>query len=219
MKVRARAALAGVVIAAAAAVTWLGVRGCGKRADDKALAGTGSAGSGSSTAATTPGSTAAPGDPDAPARIRTIDADQRLALMDRIAKARAARTAGKPVVPERDPSDPAPLPGTLSVDQVAQAVMDVHGLLLECWSTAVDDLAIKDGKVTVALKLVGEPEVGTLIESSDVTGDAHMLAHAELATCIRETTMAIELPPLAEGSVLEFTVPMWFSSPADARTN
>jgi hypothetical protein len=215
--VRARWAIAGVALAVAAAIAWYLVRGPGRRADDTAVAGT-ATGSGSSTA---PGSgTAAEADPpDAPARIRTIDADQRLALMERIAKARAARTAGKPVVPDRDPADPAPLPGTLSADQVAQAVMDVHTLLLECWTTAVDDLPIKDGKVTVALKLVGEPEVGTLIESSELTGDAHMLAHAELATCIRETTMAIELPPLAEGSALEFTVPMWFSSPADASPN
>jgi hypothetical protein len=216
VKVRARAALAGVALAAAAAIAWLVIRGGSRRNDDDAaLAGTGTGAGSGIGAAIAPGSAAE--DPDAPARIRTIDADQRLALLDRIAKARAARVAGKPVVPEREAGDPPPLDGSLTIDQVAEAMKDVQGLLLECWTTSLDELPIKDGKVTVKLSLVGEPEVGTLIESSDLTGDDHMLAHAELSTCIRETAMAIELPPLAEGRALELTVPMWFSSPPDAR--
>jgi hypothetical protein len=155
-------------------------------------------------------------------RYRVIDADARMALMQRIAAARAAREAGKPApaATAPGPDDPPALPGELTADQVMDGLLPVLPLFKECYEQGLERRTIKDGTVTFAIHLIGEPEIGTLVDHAELDGDPAFLADAELSQCLHETMMSIELPPMSVGAELDVQTRMMFSDdgePRDAR--
>jgi hypothetical protein len=103
------------------------------------------------------------------------------------------------------PLKPGPL--TLSKATLRHAIQSIQPLLLQCYNAASNRLARKDGTITVVVRLTGEPDVGTLVESARLDGDAHLLADAELVECMQETLMSIELPPMEEGGSWDVNYP------------
>lgn len=194
-----------VVVAAIAVVIWWQRRERVVGAEPPAVA------SGSAPAA--PGSATPP-----PETMRKIDTATRQALLDRIRTAREAR-AGSAASPATTATAPSatprpslpPLPGKLEPSAIRAAVHEVIPLLAECYDNALPRLAVKQGKITVNMKLVGEPEVGTLIEHADVAGDEGFTKDPELMECFQQTMMSIELPPTTEGHEVHITYPMTFS--------
>jgi hypothetical protein len=150
-------------------------------------------------------------------RYRVIDADARMALIQRISAAREARKAGKaaPGPTAAGPDNPPALPGELTPDQIMEGILPVMPLLKECYEQGLERRTIKNGKVTFSIHLTGEPEIGTLVDRAELDGDPAFLADAELSQCLHQTMMSLELPPMSEGSELKVTTTMVFSDDPD----
>jgi hypothetical protein len=195
-------------IAVASVVVWLGTRNRDKRPTSAAAQDArGSAGAGANGSGLDPdddgrddGSGSA-GD----SRYRVIDADARLALMQRIKTAREAREAresGKPApaaAPAPSTDDTEPLGGSLNAESVKDGIMEILPLFEECYTAAVERGSVKTMNVTFDMTITGEPDVGTLVDHAEIGGDAAVLADTELTTCLHETMMSVELPPTTKG--------------------
>lgn len=138
----------------------------------------------------------APAAPAEPPRFRRIDPAARQALLDRLAARRAgSATAGSGSAPAASP-----LPGQLLVDSVQEALMPLIPAFQDCYDETRDKRTATSVSVEYNLALVGDPEVGTLIDDIQLDGDDAFRADPEFATCLRETMLAIELPPLDQST-------------------
>jgi RNA polymerase sigma factor (sigma-70 family) len=142
--------------------------------------------------------------------VRSIDREQRAAVRSRIEAARSSRGA-VPIgaVPEKvyDLSGGAladlrplakPPEGPLSKSTLRYAIHEVQPMLLECYTAAAGRLTRTEGTITAQIVLIGEPEVPTLVDSVELSGDAHLLADTELVECMLETMMTLELSAMPE---------------------
>jgi RNA polymerase sigma factor (sigma-70 family) len=152
--------------------------------------------------------------------VRRIDAAARTTLVDAITAARRQRATQVPTgEPETKIYDfsgavlddlrelPPPKPGPLSKATIRYAIQEIQPMLLECYTEAAPRLARKDGTIGVTMRLVGEPDIGTLVESVALDGDAHLLADASLSECMRETLMTLELPAMAGSETWDVLYP------------
>jgi len=104
--------------------------------------------------------------------------------------------------------DPPRKPGPLTKSDLRHAIQSVQPMLLECYTSAADQLSRRDGTITVVVRLEGEPDVGSIVASTRLEGDAYLIESAELAECFRETLSSIELPGLEDGGVVEIHYPL-----------
>ncbi len=101
-----------------------------------------------------------------------------------------------------------PKPGSpLSKTTIRYAIQEIQPLLLECYTEAAPRLARKDGTIAVTIRLVGETDLGTIVDSVTLGGDEHMLADASLSECMRETLMTVELPSMAAPETWDVNYP------------
>lgn len=129
--------------------------------------------------------------PAAPANVRRLDgAIERARVQQAIAAARARREAAAPDAAE--PREP-------TVADVSHAIAELTPLLEQCLDEAKPRLRVASGKVRFAMMLSGEPDVGTLIEDATLSGDDALPGDEELARCLHETLMSVELPPMPVG--------------------
>lgn len=137
--------------------------------------------------AAAPSPTAAP-----PTGFRRIDPPARAALLARLAARRAGQPAPAPAAP--------PLPGAVDPAAVLDSIMPLVPALQDCYDETRARRTATKVAVGFDLTLEGDAEVGTLITDIKLTGDAAFDADPALGTCLRETMLAVELPPLAQGS-------------------
>ncbi len=142
-------------------------------------------------------------------KLRRIDKPTRAALLERMRSARV-RGSSSPTPPPALPALP-PLPGKLAATDVRKAVRELVPLLAECYDAALPRLTKQDGGITISLLFTGEPEVGTLIQSAEITGDDNLTQDAELVECFQQTLLSIELPPMTERGEVTVTYPIKFS--------
>ena len=201
MKVRT-IGLSILVVGAVIFVFWYSRR---ERAAELAAAEASASSSGSSSTSTS-GSAAAE-------KIRKIEKPRRDALLERMRVARAARTSGGASTSAGSTPRPAlpALPGMINKDDIRAGVRAVIPLLAECYDNAQDRLTTKAGKIVVQMHLTGEPDVGTLIESAEIGGDAHFTSDAELVECFQQTLLSVEQPPIAGGGTIDVTYPIEFA--------
>jgi len=97
-----------------------------------------------------------------------------------------------------------PAPATIRLVDKATlryALATVQPLLLECSNAERDRAAT--GHVEVTVRLVGDPEVATVVERADVTGDVT----PSIAECMRESLLSIELPASDDDVTVEVHYP------------
>ncbi len=142
--------------------------------------------------------------------VRRIDTATRTVLVDAITAARQQRASaqaapGTSVAKVYDFSGsvlddvrklPPPTLGPLSKATIRYAIQQIQPMLLECYTSAAPRLPRKTGTIGVTMRLVGEPDLGTVVESVTLGGDAHLLADPALSECMHETLMTIELAPM-----------------------
>ena len=143
-----------------------------------------------------------PASTDTAPRFRSIDPTRRRAILSRMAAARAARARGT-AVPAAAAADPAPLPGTVDADAVLDSFLPLIPSFKDCYARRANP-AVTSLRVELSLSLVGDPDVGTLVDAIAVDGDAAVRADPDLATCLRETALAIELPPMSGDTAAAF---------------
>lgn len=151
-----------------------------------------------------PPSAAAAVDAGEAPRFRRIDAARRAALLARV----AARKAGQPAPPPTAAPAPAPLPGHVDATAVLDSILPILPAFQDCYDETRAARTAPQVEVRYALTLVGDAEVGTVISEIELTGDAAFTADPTLATCLRETMQAIELPPMINGATASFRTSM-----------
>ena len=148
---------------------------------------------------------------------RLADAAERERVMAAIVQARARRRAAASSGAAAGPAGPPPsLPEPeMSKDDIKDGVHAIAPLLAECYDQARDRGPVPHRTVIRAeVKVTGEPDVGSLIESADLSSEDGGLADPAFAECLHETMMSVELPPLPDGGVITFTYPFVFSDGA-----
>jgi RNA polymerase sigma factor (sigma-70 family) len=161
--------------------------------------------------------------------FRRLAPRERDALRGRIQQARGAISATETAPPPKvyDFSGQSldapvvmtpPKPGApLNKSTLRYAIVAMQPLLQECYAAAFDQLARKDGTLAVVLHLTGEPSVPTMVDAVDVAGDAHFTSDRDLTECVRETLLAIELPPMAERGTVDVYYPFTVSGVAPTK--
>ncbi len=142
--------------------------------------------------ARSPSATAAPRPPDHVTRLATPA--ERQAIADRIATARAARARQSAPEPPR-------LPGPTDIDthdlerapmRLKQALDEAIPFLAECYKTG----SFKQRRSAVLMTLVGDPDVGTLIDTEQLHDPDGKPLEPDLESCLRTTLGSLELPPI-----------------------
>jgi hypothetical protein len=141
--------------------------------------------------------------------LRKIDPGSRELLLAHIAEARAKRAAASnggggssapPTLPE------------LSKDYIRTQVKAIVPLMLECYETALEGDPKLAGKLVMKFAIGGEPDVGGLVETSEVDAEASTITNSEMVECMRETMYALEFVAPSEGGRVEVTYPFEFSA-------
>jgi hypothetical protein len=145
------------------------------------------------------GSAAAPAGPVA--HVTRLAPDERRQVADRIAAAHSAR-----VRPELPPPDPA----SSLKESLRHAVRDVIPYLTDCFEKAIPTLPGPHVTVTAKMTLTGDADIGTLIDAHELVDDEGNPLPRAFDECLRTTLQSLELPPLAEGDVVEVHYPFEF---------
>lgn len=170
------------------------------------------------TAGQTATATGAPGsDASSPTRpidrVSKLDPDQRKQLADRIAAARAGRAATSAAIP---PSLPSPVETDLQTSILA-AMKEVMPFLVQCHERATPTLASPNLRVVATMMLLGDPDIGTLIDAHAIVGPDGKPLPAAFDDCLRSTLQSLQLPPLDEGSEFKVNYSFVFASDGPSR--
>lgn len=105
-------------------------------------------------------------------------------------------------------------PGTLDPEYIRSAVQELKPLIRECYELALDQQPDLEGRLVVDFEIVGEPDVGGVVETSEID-EASDLRHPALDECIRETMYTAELPAPEGGGRVTVRYPFNFSNAAE----
>jgi hypothetical protein len=136
----------------------------------------------------------------APAHVRKLaTAEERTQVAQRIADARAARArAAGASATTSAPRLPAAAPGGIESlpPKTLDALKEAIPFLSQCFGSDSPRNPI------VQMTLEGDPDVGTLIDSGQMTDEKGAPIAGPLADCLQTTLQSLELPPLAEGNTV-----------------
>ena len=188
--------VAGILIIIIASV-FFGFRKAAREADADNAAG--SSGSARVTSASGTASTGTPA-----ATVKRIDPAARQKLLAQIENARTRReqsgSAPAPALPQQE----------LSKGYIRTQIRELVPLLTECYTQALADDQTLAGKLVVKFTIGGEPEVGGLVEASEVDAEQSTIAHAGMVECVRETMYGAEFGAPREGVRIEVRYPFEF---------
>lgn len=134
------------------------------------------------------------------ALIDRVQAAQQRRLSEGLAAAVGAGTAQPTERPSLETSDV----GQLDKVYIQERIQDITPLVRECYERALERIPTLAGKAIVEFAIIGEEEVGGLVESSTYLQDQSTIADPEFAECIQETMHALEFaaPPAGGGRVV-----------------
>jgi len=99
--------------------------------------------------------------------------------------------------------------GNLNREYVRNQTMELVPLIRECYQFALEDVPDVDGRIDIEVSLIGDPELGGLIENSKVVG-GDFSEDSDFAECLRETMYALDLPAPEDGGSRVFKIPFRF---------
>jgi len=117
---------------------------------------------------------------------------ERQAVADRIAAAHGARIAQAPPHPPSLPDDDHGHDLDRASATLRRALDEAIPFLAGCYRTGSD----QERRPAVMMTLVGDPDVGTLIDAGPLLDPAGKPLDGELESCLRTTLGSLELPPL-----------------------
>ena len=162
----------------------------------------------SPSSSSSPSTSKAAGTPlEHPRSLRRIDPESRKLLLEHIAAARARRSSAPSATPGA-----APPPQELSKDYIRTQVRELVPLITECYTKALEEDPKLGGKLVVKFAIGGEPDVGGLVESSEVDPAESTITHAGMIECVRETMYGAEFVAPQEGGRVEVHYPFEFTS-------
>lgn len=145
--------------------------------------------------------------PSGPKPQAARDRAKRDALRDEIAAAQRAR------LKREDLADVEPdALGQLTKDYLQARVRDDFlPLAQECYDDALERDAALSGRLTLQIRIVGEPDVGGIVEETEPTLDSE-ITDPELVECMRESMMSMSFDPPENGGALQVTYPFVLSN-------
>ncbi len=131
------------------------------------------------------------------------------ALLSRIDAAPGARGpesggAGEPAAPATASA------GSLSKEYIQEQIREILPLVKQCYEQALLAHPETAGKLVVRFSIVGDPELGGLIEQSEIVDTEGGAADEGLSTCVRETMYALRLQAPEGGGRMVVTYPFIF---------
>jgi hypothetical protein len=157
----------------------------------------------------------------APAQPRRIGPDERARLLAALQRRWGAGVAsgGGASGGAGVSAGSAEKPGSLDKDYIRERIREVVPLVKECYHQALKrgptDAGSNDGVLKVSFSIIGDPELGGVIEDSQVTEDSSLAANASLAECVQESMYALQLKAPKGGGRVKVTYPFRFSSRPD----
>lgn len=127
---------------------------------------------------------------------------------------RTASSTSRSTAGHEDPSKTEE-PEKLDREYIRGAFKEIVPLIRECYELALEEHDSLDGTLRVHLTIAAEPEVGGIVEDTDVEGDEEVESSDTLRECLVETVKTLEFPPPEEGGTVEVTYPLKFSSKAN----
>ena len=103
-------------------------------------------------------------------------------------------------------------PGSLDKEYIQEQIKEIVPLIRECYDAALSMDPELGGKVTVEMKLIGEEEIGGLIESSVVLAEQSDVTTPDFLECVSETMYAVELDAPEGGGTVTIRYPFQFQS-------
>lgn len=125
--------------------------------------------------------------------------------------AREARLADSDENPNASPVVPRPL-GSLDKEYIQKQIKEIVPLVAECYELALHSNPDLQGRVVVEIKLIGEEDIGGLIESSRVVEEDSDVTEPSFLECVRETMYAVELDAPEGGGSVVIKYPLNFAS-------
>ena len=138
-------------------------------------------------------STSSGGSPSPRGRLNRAARERLVAA---VTAARARRHASAPTSPASPPGTPGADP-PLDKDYVRAQIRELVPHLKDCYEEARATEPRLGGKLVVEFTIGGEPEVGGLVETSEVLEGESTIVHAGMVECVRETMYGAEFvaPP------------------------
>ena len=155
-----------------------------------------------------------------PAHVKRVTAEERKQLAEQILNARKGRAATSapagPSLPAQTPAPSLPKQAGLTADDPEQfkttmrsAMKEVIPYLAECYDKATN--LPDEINVVTKLTLLGDPDIGTLIDTDGITDNKDGALPTDFDVCLRDSLTNLQLPPLAEGEEVKVTYPFMFT--------
>lgn len=151
---------------------------------------------------------------------RRISDDQRQQLLADILQKLAqsvAQNQADPVANNADtPPDEKPEHnlGTLDKEYIRQQIKEIIPLVKECYDNALAQGQKGQGKIAMSFSIIADPELGGLIEESQVQ-DKDPSFSPDMLECMRETMYAIQFEAPKNGGRVKVSYPFVFRESSD----
>lgn len=141
---------------------------------------------------------------------RLANTAERSHLEDRIARAQAARAAVRAAPMPRLAEQTLDTCTAISKNDIRAAMRELIPFIADCYEQGLPSLPSPDFDMVADMTLVGDPDIGTLVEvNALVDGSGNALA-ITLDDCFKTAFQLLALPPLAEGDKVEVRYPFVF---------
>ncbi len=151
-------------------------------------------------------------------RLREAVREARATREAQVAQAQAAAAeallGGASAEPAEAPEEPA---GRIDPQYIRDAIESVKPLLAECYELGVDEAerageAAPEGRVLMQFVFAGEPDVGGVVEESEVLTEESDIQTPAIHECFRETLYTLELPAPEGGGRITVRYPFLMHS-------
>jgi len=115
-----------------------------------------------------------------------------------------------PGSPAPTESEAAKLP-EIKPEYVREAIREqLMPIALECYNTALRQNPELGGQITVKFTIIGEDEIGGVVESAEIDDEETTLDSEFLRECMRESVMAVTFDPPPNSGRVDVTYPFMF---------
>jgi hypothetical protein len=126
--------------------------------------------------------------------------------------------SGSPAPRSADPAgagkdgEQADAPPVLDANYVRERIKeDLVPVAIECYESALADDPTLAGTLVVNFTILGDPEVGGVVDDATIADEGSTLANEFVRECIRESMMAVQFDAPPEGGRVEVTYPIKFA--------
>lgn len=114
--------------------------------------------------------------------------------------------------PAHAPDEPAQDQPALDKDYIRERIReDLIPVAVECYESVLEDEPEAGGKIVMKFAILGDPEVGGVVDEATVDPEQTTFANAALHECMRESLMAVNFEAPPEGGRVDVTYPFEFA--------